>query len=69
MILNQCPACYSVRRFCRKCKTAHCQCSWAQCLCDFCRKPRDDKHDLLQCYECVKAIADMNNLRREMRKG
>lgn len=31
VIMDHCPACYSVRRFCRRCKTTHCQCSYRQC--------------------------------------
>lgn len=26
-----CPACCGRKKFCRKCKTAHCDCSWAKC--------------------------------------
>ena len=33
-------------------------------LCDFCRTPRDESHNDEACLQVVRAIADMNNLRR-----
>jgi hypothetical protein len=29
--MSTCPACYGMRKYCRKCKKNHCLCSWAQC--------------------------------------
>jgi len=54
---EQCPACYAARVYCRKCKTAHCQCSWnrhqVELNPDFRKNPKTQRF-------CVRCQKDLN---------